>query len=166
MNSSKSRSHSTAYFGALVSMLAFAVIIPWFIDPFEFIAPRQATVATGLTEDVAVLPEVLSRPRPKIEHFGAIVERPLFIASRRPATAIASSKRSDPILKRYRLTGVMMAPEKRVVFLAGTRKGDILALKIGDELHGWLVAEIERRRVVFVSISNRQRYVIGSEARP
>ena len=166
MDKSKHRSRSTMYFGALVSMLAFAIAIPWFIDPFEFIAPRQTVVANGLSEDVAALPELMSRPRPKVEHFGAIVERPLFIASRRPATAIVSSKRADPILKQYRLTGVMMAPEKRVVFLAGKRKGENLALKIGDELHGWLVAEIERRRVVFVSMSDRQRYVIGSEAQP
>ena len=166
MDSSTHRFRSTVYFGALVSILAFAIMVPWFIDPFESIAPRKTMVATGLSEDVAVLPEMLSLPRPKIEDFGAIVERPLFIASRRPATAIDSSKRSDPILKQYRLTGVMMAPEKRVAFLAGTRKGDNLALKIGDELHGWLVAEIERRRVVFVSMSDRQRYVIGSEAQP
>ncbi len=166
MDSSTHRFRSTVYFGALVSILAFAIMVPWFIDPFESIAPRKTMVASGLSEDVAVLPEMLSRPRPKIEDFGAIVERPLFIASRRPATAIDSSKRSDPILKQYRLTGVMMAPEKRVAFLAGTRKGENLAHKIGDELHGWLVAEIERRRVVFVSMSDRQRYVIGSEAQP
>ena len=66
MDSSTHRFRSTVYFGALVSILAFAIMVPWFIDPSEYIATGRSGMAAGLSEEVAAFPLPDARPRPSI----------------------------------------------------------------------------------------------------
>jgi hypothetical protein len=78
---------------------------------------------------------------------GAIVERPLFTPSRRPAPGVSAI--SPTIESRYRLVGIMGNGAKRKAFVAeGPRRTEITA---GDRLDGWTVKEIGQDRVVLTS---------------
>jgi type II secretory pathway component PulC len=81
---------------------------------------------------------------PGLAAYAAIVERPLFVPSRRPPPDVTSS-----IEGRYRLLGIVGAGAKRRAFVAdGTRR---IEVGEGDAIDGWTVKEIEQDRVLLTS---------------
>jgi hypothetical protein len=99
---------------------------------------------------------------PALDHYSEVVERPLFVESRRPPEEEeqVSEPAKQPQLpeKRpsYLLTGVMMTPERRTAFLKSVSDGEAKRVKQGDTLDGWLVKRVESRRVVLAQGSRSQ----------
>ena len=121
-----------------------------------------------LVEDAHQAPEpdrLLAQPTdfglPPLTQYRAIVERPLFIASRRPNRARpveTSTPRPSaaPQLKKYQLTAVIITGDQRLAIIQNKRTRSMLRLRVGDELESWRVEAISADTV-------RLRY--GSESR-
>jgi hypothetical protein len=88
-------------------------------------------------------------PLPPLSSYAAIVERPLFAPTRRPAPGAPAAAAGPSVEGRYRLIGIVGTSAKRHAFIAdGTRRADISE---GDTFDGWTVKEIGADRVVLVS---------------
>ena len=109
---------------------------------------------------------------PDLETLAVIVERPLFTATRRsappvqPTPAATVAEPLDPalILGRYRLTGIVVTPGLRMVFVTEPGSRKTIAVARGKKLDGWLVSEVEQHVVVLESGDRRQRIKIGDDA--
>ena len=109
-------------------------------------APAPAQNSDGVT---------LSNPlaAQSMERLSAIVDRPLFSPSRRRAPTPPLAQDPEPRVPpppppSLILSGVVMDGESaRVVVLVGAEKR-ILRARIGDEIGGWTVSQIEGRKLV------------------
>jgi hypothetical protein len=122
--------------GALAAVFAAVAIWPWLMPPI----PTSRPAAEPSTVAPALSPSNL----PGLATYAAIVERPLFVPSRRPPPGATSS-----IAGRYRLLGIVGAGAKRKAFVAdGTRR---IEIGEGDAIDGWTVKAIEQDRVLLTS---------------
>jgi hypothetical protein len=99
--------------GALAAVFAAVAIWPWLMPPIPTSRPAA--------EPSTVAPALSATNLPGLATYAAIVERPLFVPSRRPPPGATSS-----IAGRYRLLGIVGAGAKRRAFVAdGTRRIEI-----------------------------------------
>lgn len=90
---------------------------------------------------------------PELESFADVIERPLFLKSRRPAPpkvgpeGVASA--ADGRLGQYALAGVVITPDERFVLLRATRDNKFHRVADGQDFEGWTVQAIEGEEVVF-----------------
>ena len=155
--------------GAVSLLFAGIAAAPWIVDPLDYIAPRETAAADGQRSQPLGPP---SLDAPSLESLSEIVERPLFTATRRPAPpaqpapakAAAEALDKSLILGRYKLTGIIVTPALRMVFVTvpGSRK--TIAVARGKLLDGWVVSEVERQVIVLVSGERRKRIKIGDDA--
>ena len=154
--------------GSLCLGLLAVAAAPWFIDPLAYLAPQGTPVAADGRAEPPVLPRF---DAPSVDELAAIVERPLFTATRRPApqaqrasAAVDNRPQSGLILGRYRLTGVVVTPTLRMVFVTQPGSRKTIAVEIGKELDGWVVTEVERHAIVLKSGEREETIVIGESA--
>lgn len=115
-------------------------------------AEGQAAATAPLANPVAAQP---------LEQLRAMVERPLFSPSRRPAAqpppaaqapAVSAPPPAPPIVV---LLGVVMDGQNaRAVVRVGADKR-LLRAQMGDDIDGWKVAQIDGRKVVLASQDGR-----------
>ncbi len=156
-------------FGALCMGLVVVAITPWITDPLATLGRGPAVPDGGDTGQPGYAPAFGA---PDLETLAVIVERPLFTATRRPAPPVQPSPAAtvaepvDPslILGRYRLTGIVVTPGLRMVFVTEPGSRKTIAVARGKELDGWLVSEVEQHVVVLESGDRRQRIKIGDDA--
>jgi hypothetical protein len=121
---------------ALAAVFVALAIWPWLVPPMPTSRP---SVGPSM-----VAPGPSPTNLPGLAAYAAIVERPLFVPSRRPPPDVTSS-----IEGRYRLLGIVGAGAKRRAFVAdGTRR---IEVGEGDAIDGWTVKEIEQDRVLLTS---------------
>lgn len=153
-----------AALGALCVVLLGATATPWLVDPLDHIGGPDAAGAVGA-------PPATALPRfdaPPAESLTLLVERPLFTATRRPpppaemTTPAAAAPPPDTslILGRYRLSGVVVTPDRRQVLL--TRKGGSATIGVakGELLDGWALTEVEREFIVFERDARKKTYIV------
>lgn len=152
-----------AALGALCVVLLGAAAAPWLGDPLDHIGGPDAAGAVGA-------PPATALPRfdaPPAESLTLLVERPLFTATRRPPpagttepAAAAPAPDTSLILGRYRLSGVVVTPDRRLVLL--TRKGGSATIGVakGEMLDGWAVTEVEREFIVFERDARKKTYFV------
>jgi general secretion pathway protein N len=100
-------------------------------------------------DPTAAPPEAALASLPPLSSYAAIVERPLFAPTRRPAPGAPVATAGPSTEGRYRLIGIVGTAAKRHAFIAdGTRRAD---LSEGDAFDGWTVKEIGADRVVLAS---------------
>lgn len=120
-------------------------------------APPRVQVAPISTE---VEPFNIKRPAPvvpAVEDVAAIVERPLFVASRRP---VANELPVAAVVERPRVVVDSAPPEPEMSFIGSlTRGNSVLALVtrgyyaqvesvgVGEEIDGWRVLSIDDRAI-------------------
>ncbi len=156
-------------FGVLCQTFAGIAAAPWLIDPLDYLAPGDGVAASEIqirTEGLATL------EAPTFDSLAVIVERPLFTATRRPAPDIeptpvaVAAKPLDKslILGRYKLTGIVVTPELRLMLVTEPGSRRTTAVALGKKLDGWLVAEVEQHVIVLESGGRRKGIRIGEDA--
>ena len=157
--------------GALCLLFAASAVAPWLVDPQDYLgqdgymaAPEEQSRAWGIPTLNA----------PAFESLAVIVERPLFTATRRPAPAIEPAPEpaavtAEPvdkslILGRYKLTGVVVTPDLRLVYVTEPNSRRTTTVALGKKLDGWLVSEVEQNVIVLESEGRRKVIKIGEDA--
>ena len=153
----------TTSLGLLGVILAALTLLPWFVDQAVFM-PEQARANKGNQGLVseARLPDLPDKERPPIERFSAIVERPVFIATRRPAFAPKPLADKNLVLGKYRITGVIISPEERFVMMTSAANKKTVTLRLGDKIDGWSLQEVSHGKIVLVS--KKKKIVIHGNA--
>ena len=91
---------------------------------------------------------------PPLVSYAAIVERPLFAASRRPSPpAPEEPEEPEPDQAEahawsFILSGVVISNDQRMALLQRLSDGSTVRLRVGQEIDGWRIEAIEPDRVV------------------
>lgn len=101
------------------------------------------------TED-ELLPDNFSLPG--VSEYQQMVERPLFVESRRPnqpppAASLPPQKPEPPGPINFKVMGILSTPEGKMALMADA-KGKYKRMKIRDAIDGWQIAEINPDRVL------------------
>ncbi len=125
--------------GAALFLAGFAAW-PWLVPPVPAVPPLIAGPTAASAPALAALPPLAS--------YAAIVERPLFSPSRRPAPGAEPAAAASTV-SRYRLLGIIGSGPKKSAFVAdGARRIEIDA---GGTLDGWTVKEIGQDSITLTS---------------
>jgi hypothetical protein len=104
-----------------------------------------------------------------IASFGAVVERPLFSRSRRPAPADRSSTadvRTSNTGAPFVLSGVIVAGATRVAFLQPRSQPKTLRVLEGETVEGWKIEKILPYRVVIGNGDAREELALQDRIAP
>ncbi len=152
----------------LSSMILLGVaLVPWLFDPADYLAAGPGAQATvGLAE----APMTPRFDPPPIEQFSAIVERPIFTATRRtarrqPVAPSAPASSAGLILGRYQVVGVVVTPGNRRVLLKRVGGAETIRLKEGEEIDGWTLVNVTRDDVVLESGGRREKIEVRDKTR-
>ncbi len=153
--------------GTTCMILLGVALVPWLVDPADYLAAGPD--AQAMTE-VAEPPTAPRLELPPIEQFAAIVERPIFTATRRtarrqPVAPSAPASSGGRILGRYQVIGVVVAPGNRLVLLRRLGGAETIRLKQGEEIDGWTLVEVTRDEVVLESGGRREKIEIRNKTR-
>ena len=147
----------------LMALLAGAAIAPWLYGT------AGADPQTPPDHRAAPAPLDFNDPGP-LESYVAILERPVFLASRRPA-APHKNPRGQPgevlLLDRYPVVGVVVAGDTRMVLIRQEPDGSIRRIALGAVLDGWTLSGVTRERLVLEMAGNRKEVLLkrnGGEA--
>jgi general secretion pathway protein N len=153
-----------AALGVVCVVLLGAAATPWLVDPLDYIDGPDDAGAVA----VPASPATPRLDAPPAEILALLAERPLFTATRRPPppagttepAAAAPAPDTSLILGRYRLSGVVVTPDRRLVLL--TRKGGSATIGVakGEMLDGWAVTEVEREFIVFERDARKKTYFV------
>jgi hypothetical protein len=146
------------FYGLIIVALAIVAVGAWLL-PESALGPARPVAQAGAEIDA---PARDLRPRQDTA-YAALVQRPPFAANRR---AIASVEGGDEnlILGRYRLSGVIVSPDRRLVILS-TPGGASQSVAEGEQIDGWTVEEITASRVTLASDGRRQEISVESQDR-
>lgn len=148
------------------AFLALALAL-WLIDPLDYLAVGpSAHVTTEATKAPLVPPLEL----PPIGQFAAIVERPIFTATRRaaspqPAAPSAPAAADGLLLGRYQVIGVVVAPQSRLVLLKRVGGAETIRLEEGEEIDGWTLVQVTRDDLVLESGGRREKIVVRGNSK-
>ena len=116
---------------------------------------ESVVVVADETAEPFELPEIEAYVPPPAAQFSAIVDRPLFNESRRPAVLSDGDGEGDegPAAESIEATllGVVVGDKTRVALLLPDDDPEIQRLHLGDSFRGWKVEEIAPRRIVLRS---------------
>lgn len=130
------------------------------ISPEPGIAQAEAGVAGAPGPAPVALPAELAALAP-LQHYAAIVERPLFDASRRPPPIEESATPAVAAdLRQLTLTGVVIAPDARFAIFQDQSPARTVRLARGTRVGEWLLDEIHPDGVVFRRGGARQRLAL------
>ena len=153
--------------GLSAMILLGVALVPWLFDPADYLAAGPGAQAS------VELAEAPMSPRfdpPPIEQFAAIVERPIFTATRRtarrqPVAPSAPASSGGLFLGRYQVVGVVVAPGNRLVLLKRPGGAETIRLKEGEEIDGWTLVNVTRDDVVLESGGRREKIEIRDKTR-
>ena len=150
---------NTALTAAIVALLVVAAafwLLPierWLPEPLPAVQGRGQSPALGAPLGQLIAP-------PARQTFSAVVERPLFNASRRAPSAAPLSVGGEPmLLGRYRLSGVVVMAERRLALLADA-SGQHIKVEEGGDLDGWRMLSISPRRLVLSRADERLEFAL------
>ncbi len=160
-----------AALAVLCVVLAAVTVAPWLFDP----ADATADAAGRESQEAAPTPT----PRlelPPIERFAALVERPIFTATRRspprrpgpgaaPGAAPISGAGTNLVLGRYRLTGVVVAPAKRLVLLKRPGDGKTIRVFEGETIDGWTLTQVSKTTLTLESGNRREEFLVRGKSK-
>ena len=107
---------------------------------------------------------------PPLSQFQAIVERPLFLQSRRPipgaTTETSPTVSKETRLNQYSLTAVVIVPDKRLALLRSTTDKKIHKIEEGQDLQGWKLKEIKDESALFQQVNESQELRLQRKTPP
>jgi hypothetical protein len=105
-----------------------------------------------------------------LSQFQAIVERPLFLQSRRPipgaTTETSPTASKETRLNQYSLTAVVIVPDKRLALLRSTTDKKIHKIEEGQDLQGWKLKEIKDESALFQQVNENQELRLQRKTPP
>ncbi|WP_159098511.1 hypothetical protein [Thiorhodospira sibirica] len=142
---------------ALLALLALLAVV-W----SQSLSWREQRLAYWQTLSPPAPPAVADHPLMHHAHLTqatlpqALVERPLFSANRRPASAHADGANAqDAPLSQLILTSIVMTPHDSVAFFYRQDQAKTVKLRQGERFGAWQVAQIEAGRVIFAQAERR-----------
>jgi hypothetical protein len=127
--------------------LGGAIVLFGLLAAWPWLMPLSSPTRRAAAPEAA--PGAALAPLPPLPSYAAIVERPLFAPTRRPAPGAPVVSAGPSAEGRYRLIGIVGNGPKRHAFIAdGTRRAEISE---GDTFDNWTVKEIGADRVVLAS---------------
>jgi hypothetical protein len=140
----------------LGGLLLAGALLPWLLPANRLV---DASLPAAVRSETSAPPPLALQP---IESYAAMVERPLFTATRRaaPAGVAPAERNAGLILGRYRLTGVIVTPHKRSILLAsaGNRTQTVVQ---GEAIDGWTLKTVERDRIVLENGGKQEVVPVG-----
>jgi hypothetical protein len=133
---------------------------------WPFLAPLpagggDAGVARGRQQPF-LAPSAADLALPPLEAFSETLNRPLFVATRRPPSPLAALQGQQPpsqpertgpkgeklVLGTYLLSGIVVSAEQKIVLLKHAATGKSLRVSEGDMLDDWKVATVAPDHVI------------------
>ena len=152
--------------GLLCVVFLGVALAPWLVDPMvTFATGPSAHAVTDRTEPAP--PPAFELP--PIDHFAAVVDRPIFTATRRPArghSTDASAAADDGlILGRYRMIGVVVAPDRRLILLKRPDGARTIHVAEGEKIDDWTLARVTRNVIVLESGGRRKEILVREKSK-
>ncbi len=132
----------------LCLLFALIAVFPWGyavgVRLYERIQPEAAGMGE-VPETRQQVPTLLMPAR--LQDYPQTLSRPLFVASRRPASGagappVAAQPGQRLLLDRYPVLGVVVAGERRIILIRTGRSDKVERLQQGDVLDGWSISQI------------------------
>lgn len=130
---------------AIVCMtLAVLAALPWrTINGGETISVASTRASVPSARSTAAILDL-----PPLSSYSVTVERPLFAASRRRANQTPEMGEKDLLLGRYRVSGIVIAGDRRIVLIEPVDGDKVRSIQQGEELEGWTLAKIDTGTLV------------------
>ncbi|HEX2245832.1 MAG TPA: hypothetical protein VHH94_06075 [Gammaproteobacteria bacterium] len=157
----------------LTTVLGFVCALLLAILVSELLFPPSPSVITPEASQTPQSPLPVKKDDfslPPLSQFQAIVERPLFLQSRRPIpgatteTSPAASKETR--LNQYSLTAVVIVPDKRLALLRSTTDKKIHKIEEGQDLQGWKLKEIKDESALLQQVNESQELRLQRKTPP
>jgi hypothetical protein len=168
--------------GLVLLAIPILVWLWWTADegeaPVAAVTRPDAAAAGGAETRPSTEQVVQPRELPPIETFSAMIDHPLFAATRRPPGTEWTEEVPPPvedttlppppednIADRYRLIGTVDEAGRITALLAGTN-GSFVRVRRGDRLESWTVSAINRQRVLMVRGESATELALEPERTP
>jgi hypothetical protein len=125
--------------------MAWQIYLETGSSPSEILVAKPVVHLTTMPQ----LDSIANFEMPPEDRFDSIALRPLFSSSRRPAPGGAGAFMNDSSDPNVILTGIVYSDSKRLVLLRPEAGGEIILLREGQILDGWILAEISREQAIF-----------------
>jgi hypothetical protein len=136
---------------------------------------RSAKTPISLAETAVAEERGAQQPLPPLEaerdcqmvpgaSLSGIVERPLFVKSRRPGEVKVEAPPQGE-LDDLAVTGILISEQNRIALLLPKGTRDIMRLRVGDVYAGWSLAAIEQEAVIFRRDDGERRLELSFETR-
>jgi hypothetical protein len=156
-----------------VALTAGVLALVWFVAPYldgSLPAPARSVLNITTVPEMPgpVIPGPAAAPLrlAPIESFSATIERPIFVASRRP-TKPEEIVEATAVQLPFDLTlqGILFSTHMRLAVLSDKSGKDVLRLAEGAEYLGWMLTEIEPKAAIFRRDNAERRLVLSYDGR-
>jgi hypothetical protein len=157
----------------LTAVLGFVCTLLLAILVSELLFPPSPSVITPEASRTPQFPLLVKKDDfslPPLSQFQAIIERPLFLQSRRPipsaTTETSPTASKETRLNQYSLTAVVIVPDKRLALLRSTTDKKIHKIEEGQDLQGWKLKEIKDESALFQQVNESQELQLQRKTPP
>jgi hypothetical protein len=157
----------------LTAVLGFVCTLLLAILVSELLFPPSPSVITPEASRTPQSPLPVKKDDfslPSLSQFQAIIERPLFLQSRRPVpsatTETSPTASKETRLNQYSLTAVVIVPDKRLALLRSTTDKKIHKIEEGQDLQGWKLKEIKDESALFQQVNESQELRLQRKTPP
>ena len=130
---------------ALCVALVLVILIEWSLPPGH----TQGFLAAGISDEQLVMTPISTYRHPPIEHFAAVLDRPLFFQDRKLPPAVVAKPAPPPKPLRLELVGVALVGDTRIALLRSLIDKRLLNLPEGDSHEGWKLESVVPDSVTF-----------------
>ncbi len=110
-------------------------------------APEPQAAARQVPLEASATPAGSGFTFAALERYGAIVERPVFYASRRPPREQAKAGAFVLEARELLLAGVLIMADRKLALLQQAGSPDIIRLRPGSELYDWVLVDVREEGV-------------------
>jgi hypothetical protein len=155
-------------------LTAGSLVLAGFVAPYlDSFRSNPALPVSSITAIPAAVPDMAipgaAAPHLRLaplESFSATTERPIFVASRRPAKPESIVEAASVQLPfDLKLQGILFSAGARLAVLSNKSGADALRLAEGAEYLGWTLAKIEPKTAIFRRDRAERRLVLSYDGR-
>ena len=149
---------------ALLLLVTIGIEIDWgrrIISPLPQPKPQETKLALAPLHPEFGLP-------PLEPTYAGVLERPLFVPTRRPPPPPPPAVPPKPAMKKgqFVLVGVIFTKDKKVALLREIASGKVSRVEQGKEINGILVASMEREKVILKQWDDQEEIVLKIQPMP